>query len=348
MAERYAVSAGNWVAARFDGGTLPGAGDTVHANGFAVTIDTSITVDALSTRAGSVAVAGGSFTTSGTVTVNADTYGGTTSCLTLTASSGSIQNGSSYGSLTTNNAAGSVVRRGTTQNGNAFGGNGSGRIGTDVDGGTLNGDVTGGTVVNGNGASIRNNGVLNGDSYGGTTSGAVGCTISLRSIQNGDSYASSSAHGSEITGGSIQNGNSYGGSGSNSRGSNLNASFHFGQATGGTGGSAYGSNLANGSIFFGSAVGAGPGGSNGNGLNVSQGSVAVVTGAQSTASNKAIRFEANTAVILQNGVTASDTVTTAAVGTYELATGSSPNYPFLTSGSAGFTGIRGTSRRLGT
>jgi hypothetical protein len=63
MANRYAVSTGNWSdTATWDGGTLPSTGDVVRPNGFVVTIDVDVTVDELTNNASSPAVAGGSFT----------------------------------------------------------------------------------------------------------------------------------------------------------------------------------------------------------------------------------------------------------------------------------------------
>jgi len=346
MAERYAVSAGNWVAARFDGDTLPGPDDTVHANGYAVTVDVSITVAALSTRPGAVAVAGGSFTTSGAVVVNAESYAGTTTCLRLASSSGSIQNGNSHGSNTTNNCFGTLANIGTTQNGNAYGGNGSYRFGSDILSGTLNGNCHGGSS-GAAGAHVRSNAKLNGNTYGGTTAGSVGCYLSFRSIQVGNSYGSGAATGSEVTNGSIHRGDSFGGTGpgSNARGSNLYASFHIGNATGGTVPGNGGTNLDNGAIFVGSAIGGSI--SFAEGVSSGNGSVIVLTGAQNNAA-KAARIGVNTAIILKNGTTAADTITTAAAGTYEIATDNSPNYPFLSSSVSGFTGILGLGGHVGT
>lgn len=81
MAVRYAVATGNWSAlATWDGGaSLPGAGDTVHANGYTVTIDQNINVGSLRTTSGSGIAAGGGFTVS---------TGGYT--ITLTESSSSV------------------------------------------------------------------------------------------------------------------------------------------------------------------------------------------------------------------------------------------------------------------
>lgn len=345
MAERYAVSAGNWVAARFDGGTLPGVGDTVHANNFAVTIDTTITVDALSTRAGAVAVAGGSFTTSGTVVVNADTYAGTTGCLTLAANG--TQNGDSYGSLTTNNTIATLVNGATAvQNGNATGGNGTNRFGSDVVLGTLNGDVTGGSANAANGARIRNSGTHNGDSYGGSAAGATGCLVSGKSIHNGNSYGSGFAGAVSLGDGSIQNGDSFGGSAAGVFGTICSGGYHNGIATGGSAATAFGTQVTAGGMFFGEAIG----GTNAtaHGVDVATGGLAVVDDATSGTALP-VRLGNNGAAILTNGVTSAAVSNVANAGQFELAIDSSPNYPFIGgSAVAGFTGIRGTSRTLGT
>ena len=62
MANRYAVANGNWSnTATWDGGTLPGVGDDVRPNGFAVTVDQNIDVVSLRNTAFAPAVAGGTF-----------------------------------------------------------------------------------------------------------------------------------------------------------------------------------------------------------------------------------------------------------------------------------------------
>lgn len=105
MAERYAVATGNWSSlATWNGGaSLPGVGDTVHANVYTVTIDQDIEVTALSTRPGTTAVAGGGFTVSATGrTLRCNLYSGTTNCLTVTATTGTTSiYGKAYGSDTT-------------------------------------------------------------------------------------------------------------------------------------------------------------------------------------------------------------------------------------------------------
>lgn len=132
MAERWAVADGNWSAlATWDGGvSLPGAGDTVHANGFTVTIDQDITVGSLRTTAGTTAVAGGGFGSSGDVTVNADLLAGSSNC--FSPASGNIAvNGEVRSSSTTNNirciAATNTVN--LTVTGNVFSGGSGNTIG---------------------------------------------------------------------------------------------------------------------------------------------------------------------------------------------------------------------------
>lgn len=347
MAERYAISAGNWVAARFDGGTLPGVGDTVHANNFAVTIDTTITVDALSTRPGAVAVAGGSFTTSGSVTVNADSYAGTTTCLTMTA--GAIQNGDSYGSNTTNSRYGSRITRGI-QNGNAYGGNGNGRNGSFLtDAATLNGNSYGGTAAGAWGAQFTTSSIQNGNAYGSDTAGTYGSYLEgARCAINGNTYggAAALAFGAALLR-SAHIGNSFGGSGSDSRGSDLAiGAVQNGDAYGGSGASAHGTSTNEGAIVYGQQIGSTTI-SSAYGLLLQGGSVCITTGI-TTNTAAGLRLVNDSTVILQNGTTAGQVSNAAAAGRFEIAE-SSNSYPFVGgSGVAGFTGIRGTTRTLGT
>ncbi len=130
MTERYAVQAGSWSAlSTWNGGaSLPGVGDTVHANNYTVTIDQNVTVTALSTRVGSVAAAGGYFALTNTTagyTITANIYAGTQRCLLDSHTSGTIYIvGNIYGTDTTGssyglNKSGSGL---TIVTGNAYGG----------------------------------------------------------------------------------------------------------------------------------------------------------------------------------------------------------------------------------
>jgi hypothetical protein len=301
MAERYAISAGNWVAARFDGGTLPGVGDTVHANGFAVTIDTSITVDALSTRPGTTAVAGGSFTTSGTVTVNADSYAGTTSCLALTASSGSIQNGNSYGSNTTNAARGTFVNAGCVQNGDATGGNGSNRSGSSLSTGTLNGDSYGGTgTADSFGVVLLVASVQNGDSYGNR---GTGTSIGSDSTQNGNAYGGSAiGNASSATAGGVLNGDSYGGTVANARGAAINdGGRQVGDSYGGSAANAHGTDANSGGVQVGKQFGGTNATAFGTGIAVR--ALVITQGITDGTAPALIARNNDSVVFLQNGTT---------------------------------------------
>lgn len=110
MATVYPTSAGAWSTRTWNNdatgsayGMAPQAGDTVLANGLAITIDAAITVAAISTRVGTTASAGGSFSVNSSgvaqIVVTANCYAGTTTC--LVASNGSKVVGNSFGSNTT-------------------------------------------------------------------------------------------------------------------------------------------------------------------------------------------------------------------------------------------------------
>lgn len=72
MATRWAVASGNKSnAAIWNGGTKPGAGDDVYADGYTVTIDEDMTVNSIRTTQRSGGTAGGGFTLNAGVTVTA-------------------------------------------------------------------------------------------------------------------------------------------------------------------------------------------------------------------------------------------------------------------------------------
>jgi len=178
MAERYAVATGLWTAATFDEGTLPGVNDTVHANGYTVTIDQDITVAALSTRVGVTAVAGGGFTVSSAGrTIRANLYSGTTNCLSCSASSGTFTlHGWSYGSNTTasiyalrNTGAGLVVAYG-----HAFGDVGHGINVSSTGDLYLYGDAVGGVAYTCAGINVSGSSTGHGYVFGTARSHASG------------------------------------------------------------------------------------------------------------------------------------------------------------------------------
>ena len=240
MATVYPTAAGNWSTRTWNNdatgaayGMAPQTGDTVLANNVAITLDTDITVVALSTRAGTTAAAGGSFTTSGTRTINADTYAGSSICLTLTNASSSVQNGNSYGSITTNSMQGTSVGSGCTQNGNSFGQNGSSRAGTNIlNGGTQNGNSTGGSASAAHGSIVASGGVQIGNATGGTNATAYGSNVSAGGWLVGDSVGGTDGPGVLLAG--TQVGSATGGSGANAHGTVLNTfgGLFYGNATG--------------------------------------------------------------------------------------------------------------------
>ncbi len=260
MAERYAISSGSWIAARFDGGTLPGVSDDVYANNFTVTIDTNITVASLRTTAGTTAVAGGAFATSGTRTVNADTYAGSTSCLTLTANTHSVQNGNSFASQTTGSVPATIVSLSCCQIGNSTGGNAGSRIATSVLAGGLQiGNSTGGSGVStAYGTNLSAGAVQQGDSFGGTV--AVGTNAAFGSIQIGNSTGGAGASGTFIAAGSIQVGNATGGTVSGAHGSTVATGGYLIQciATGTTAGAFGVQGVAGSTVVITSEVGSFP------------------------------------------------------------------------------------------
>lgn len=182
MAARTAVGTGNWSnPAIWDGGaTLPGVGDTADSNGFTVTIDQDIAVDALiNTNAGA-----GGFTCSTTRTIMANIVATVRDVLACGAASpvvvtviGNITGGSS------NNVDG-IVKSGTgTLNvtGNITGGSGTNAQGLLVTGVGSSGPVTiTGNATGGSGASV---GVLGGATGAGAavviTGDAIGGAVPL-------------------------------------------------------------------------------------------------------------------------------------------------------------------------
>lgn len=71
MATRWAVASGNWSnTATWDGGTLPAAGDDVHADGKTVAIDQSISVGSIRSTQRAGGTVGGGFTVASAVTID--------------------------------------------------------------------------------------------------------------------------------------------------------------------------------------------------------------------------------------------------------------------------------------
>lgn len=257
MAERYAVQSGLWKAATFNGGTLPDVGDTVHANGYTVTVDQSFSVSAISTRPGSVAAAGGGFTFSTpNLTVSCDVYAGTTTCANYSASTGTLNFiGNLYASNSTtscyallHSTAGSLV---------------------------LTGNQYAGSVNFCNGLQITGagSGTVYGHQYGGTASSCFGLRhagsglYTIRGNQYGSAVDSLAYGLGGVTGSLVIHGNSFGDLSAGISLTSVTAATIYGDATGGIDYTTPGlllSGVANANVYLygtsrSSATGKGPG-----------------------------------------------------------------------------------------
>lgn len=220
MANRYAVATGNWSnTATWDGGTLPGAGDTVRPNTYTVTIDQDLPTGCILTNnASAPAAAGGGFVCSTTRDLGGTTItaaGSGANLLTLSGAGTTISNvgnvtGSSAGAqrgviVTANNVTltcGTVT--GGTGNSSAFG----------VDYGATSGftlnctAITAATVgpcLSGSGANVTiNTGPVTGasvDAINITGSGAINVTGDVTGGTSGQAIdVASSTHAITVIG----------------------------------------------------------------------------------------------------------------------------------------------------
>lgn len=272
MAARYAVATGNWSnTATWDGGTLPGPGDTVRPNGFTVTINQDVTATLLTNGASSPAVAGGSFAMSGNRTITAALSSVTSGVPLLSLAS---QTAAIVGAVTggvSGTSTSPVVSVGAstilTVTGNVTGGP-NGSVGVTVPGtnSTVNviGDVTAGAAaigLNADGSWATIN--VTGNCAG--ASGVVGLSVSGNSsavtvagnISGGG--AGSGGHGVSVTGSSSSStvsvtGTVTGGSSTNTWGllignSSCSSVLVTGNVTAGSATNAYG-------VYVGAAVAA--------------------------------------------------------------------------------------------
>lgn len=298
MAERYAVASGNAnAAATWDGGvSVPGAGDTAHANGFTVTITTNWTVDAITTAAGATAVAGGGFAINDGVTLNANVVAGTTTCLTPAIASTVTINGN--------------VTAGTSAGARGIANSTSGTV-------NLNGDATG---VSAGEAAVRIGGtaalVMVGDIIGGpgVSSTDYGVEMAAGSLDlTGDVRTTGSGYGLAITGSVTATilGNVIGGSSNRAMSISGGATVTVtGDVTGGTGSVCHGALVGNASAVLNviGTVTGGSGSSTCTGVNVSNGTLNVtgdVIGGTTTSSNRGIRHQGSLTVTVTGDVTGS-------------------------------------------
>lgn len=180
MPDRWAVATGNWSnTATWNGGTLPGTGDDVFADGFTVTIDQNITVLSIRTTQRTGGTAGGQFSISGTRTVNANVTSGTTDCLVVTATSSNVTINGNVTGGTSANAEGFVV----TQASCVF---------------SVTGSVTGGSAASCNGIIVNASGItgtVTGTVSGGTNATARGISLTVGTLTINGNVTAGTANG---------------------------------------------------------------------------------------------------------------------------------------------------------
>ena len=218
MADVYPTLAGAWSTRIWNNaatglaytGVTPQAGDTVFANGLAITVDQDITVAGIRTTAQGSAVANGSFTvsTTRTLTINSTITAGSSTCLIFSGGSGITLTltGAALtitGSSTTNTRYGlSVTGIGTVNfTGNAVGG-ASDSSGVSISAGaTYNqtGNATGGTGRTAHGVEISSAAAT--VTITGSVTGGGGANDSNYGVSNGTATAVSII--GNVTGGSI-------------------------------------------------------------------------------------------------------------------------------------------------
>jgi hypothetical protein len=317
------------------------SGDTIDCNGFALTINSQpaeINVSVTSPgKAGTVSISG---------TLNLSTWSFTAGTVVMIST---IPSGCAVGSVTggsATNAACVTTNSGTI--GTVNGGAGGVANGCTTNNGTITGNVTGGSGTNSRGVQ-QNNGII-----GGNVTGGSGTT----------------AHGVLVNAGTIT-GNVAGGSTSSSQGLRDNTSIIVGNVTGGSAATAHGISAFNSGEIRGSVTG----GSSSNVFGVVSNRGTILGGATGGSAAGANAIQVNSGIVLGSITDGTANAVGSFEGTHMLLNGpdvtgriASPittiyssgamnpaatlpvgvTVVTLSSGTAGFTGIRGVSRRLGT
>ena len=345
MAEKYPLANGNWSnAANWNGGTKPAAGDDVHANNFTVTIDENVTVNRLLGTAGAVAVANGFFTTSGSVTINVTdvVLGGGVTSGTVRINDGAILN-ADVGRSTVNNRASVQVNVGGVINGDAVDGDA-----ISVAGGVMNGNATAVRVHTAIAVSVSLGGEMIGDAHS-DTSGFPKVGVQTGGVLRGDSIGGTGINtgaGVQCLNGGFHIGNSQGGTGASVFGGTdlRTGGVQIGNATGSATAANPGTKIASGGLFFGNATGGGV--ANAHGLSIDTGFAQIGTATGTTSGAFGVSGSGFATVLIgsESGSFAKSLNSTVLT--------TNERYPFQGGGggggTAGFTGIRGISKRLGT
>jgi hypothetical protein len=190
MAIRHAVATGNWDnTATWNGGTLPGIGDDVYANGFSISINQNINVSKISTEiCPTTSIGGGGFSSTANRTYICDIVSGSTLCLNCNNNAGIGL--TIIGNVIANNASAIslIVGASITQlTGNVYGGLVASAIGIQTSNGLQVNNIIGNLVSNVGAAYVSS----------GTNNDSI----------IGNVYASPSAVGVQNNGGFLVTGN---------------------------------------------------------------------------------------------------------------------------------------------
>lgn len=178
MANVFATKTGNWSDTTvWNTGALPTSADDVYANGFTVTINQNISVLSIRTQSASGINAGGGFSLPNPFDITANIIAGTTACLAISTTTGTVNivgdatGGTTINSYALNISSSSIVNH----TGNLFGSSGQNSFGCLISGATtynLTGNSTGGIGSNSHG--ISNTGVGNISITGNVIGGITG------------------------------------------------------------------------------------------------------------------------------------------------------------------------------
>lgn len=234
MANILAAQNGNWSSvSTWTGGILPASGDNVYSNNKTVTIDVTVTATKISNKAENSATAGGKFSLSNGVILNANIEANTSTCVdmvgnasatvngnitagttstargldntgsgivtingTITGGSSSVQSAPNYGEGVRNSGAGSIIVTGTVNAGTLNGNYGIFNASTGFI--TINGSLYGGAIGSGARSVVNYGGgriTLNGSCYGSVAPAIYSETTSIGGVimVNGDCYGASNA-----------------------------------------------------------------------------------------------------------------------------------------------------------
>lgn len=237
--------------------------DTLMANGFTITLNVNTTVLEVRTDTTGGATTGGGFTLNNGITLNANCYGGGSTCVTFSLNSpnSATINGNLFGSSTVGVHGAQLTGTGTLNiNGNLTAGSVLNAYGVFCSStGTVNivGNLTGGSVNNNNGIFVNNACTVNitGNVTGGAGSNSYGAacggasTFNITGIVTGGTNLSNLPYGLSLTGNGVVNifGIAIGGSAVIGAINNGNGTLNVTRAKG--------NGFGNGSVGLSSAVG---------------------------------------------------------------------------------------------